>query len=169
MTQAHIIPTYTFSAANKTITFPNLTNPVIEGFQLITNLTTGTIIYQFNDVAKGGSVSSNVLTLTFDTTAMSDTDKLQIIYNPPTGGFFDRALFLFYQMVEHLRAPSWVTKLAGGDKVQVIISTDSNVNVNNINSGTITNVTNLNTIDSRELIWSMWDTEFNVGIRSKIT
>ena len=55
-------------------------------FLLITNVTTGDIIYQFNDNAAGLSDITfdytdydTTLTLTFDTSAMSSTDSLQIL------------------------------------------------------------------------------------------
>lgn len=170
MTQQYVVEQYIFNKTAKTITFPNITAPSIEGFQLVTNLTTGDIIYQFNSAAKGGTVSGNVLTLDHDTSAMANSDKLQILYNPPVGGFFDRALVLLWQAVEYLRSPSYMTRLAAGDMLRVL--SDSNSNINNVVSVTttaaVTNLTNLNTIDSRELIWSMWDAEYNTGIRNKI-
>lgn len=79
-----IITNYTFDAATQTIAFNEYTTLDIERFTLITNLTTGDIIYQFNSSAKGGTVAGNVLTLTFDTTAMSNTDELQIFYEVDT-------------------------------------------------------------------------------------
>jgi len=45
---------------------------------LITNVTTGDIIYLFNDPDKLGSVDSNIITLDYDTSGMSDDDDLQI-------------------------------------------------------------------------------------------
>jgi hypothetical protein len=80
MTQL-IIETYTFDASAKTITFTN--DLRLEGFQLITNVSTGDLIYQFNNSAKLGALSGRVLTLDYDTTAMADTDSLAIIYNSP--------------------------------------------------------------------------------------
>lgn len=185
MTQQYIVDKYIFNAATKKITFPSLPNLEIEGIQLIINLNTGTIIYQMTEVTKGGTVSGNVLTLTFDTTSMSNTDKLQIYYSPPVDGFFDRMVALLGQLVDYVRAPSYMTKVPAGDKIQVLIGADSTfptianittvAGVTTVSSvtavttvGAVTNLTNLNTIDSRELIWSMWDTEFNTGIRNKI-
>lgn len=73
-----IIPTvYTFSAAAKQITCPDFI--AIETLAIITNLTTGTIIYQFNNAKKSGTLAGNTLTLVYDTTGMQDTDDLQIV------------------------------------------------------------------------------------------
>lgn len=52
---------------------------------LITNLSTGTIVYQFNSPTLGGTLVDGVLTLTFNTTSMSSHDKLQIIVDTPNG------------------------------------------------------------------------------------
>lgn len=70
----------TFDSSAKTITFTGLATVDIARISLITNVTDNIIIYQFNNPLKGGTVSGNVLTLTYDTTGMSDTDNLQVIY-----------------------------------------------------------------------------------------
>lgn len=78
-----IVQNYVFDASAKTITFADGLSLRLEGFQLITHLTSGAVIYQFNSAAKGGSLSGQVLTLDYDTTALADSDPLQIIYNQP--------------------------------------------------------------------------------------
>lgn len=88
MSQQYIIGDYTFNAAAKTITISNVANIRIEGFQIITNITTGVMIYQFNNPSLNGSLAGNVLNLTFNTTSMSNTDKLQILYIPMINGAF---------------------------------------------------------------------------------
>ncbi len=177
MTQQYIVESYVFDKTAKTISMPSIPELKLEGIQLITNLTTGTLIYQFNNAALGGTVSGNTLTLTYDTSAMANTDKLQILYNPPSGGFFDRALSLLYQAVEYLRAPQWTHQVASntGPAIYMRVQSDTNSNLNNVASVTtvstvtaVSNLTNYNTIDSRELVWSLWDTEYNTGIRNKI-
>ena len=54
----------------------------LEQFLLVTNVTTGATIYQFNSPAKGGTVSSaggnTTLTLEYNTSTMSSGDRLQI-------------------------------------------------------------------------------------------
>lgn len=74
------IKNYTFDKTAKTVTFTDFVSIEIEHVELITNVTTNTIIYQFNNPAKGGTVSNNVLTLTYDTTAMNNADQLMIKY-----------------------------------------------------------------------------------------
>jgi hypothetical protein len=54
----------------------------LEQFLLITNVTTGATIYQFNKPSKGGTVTTGggntTLTLEADTSAMSGSDRLQV-------------------------------------------------------------------------------------------
>jgi hypothetical protein len=79
-----VVDTYTFTAASQTVDMPNVSGLQIDGIQLITNLVDNIVIYQFNDPLKGGTLSGTTLTLTYDTTSMSDTDQLMIIYDIPT-------------------------------------------------------------------------------------
>ena len=78
---------YTFDASAKTITVDGY-YPLRE-FQLITNTTDNIIIYNFANPSLGGSVSYNsttektTITLTYDTTSMSDEDELQIFVDIP--------------------------------------------------------------------------------------
>ena len=73
---------YTFSAANRTITFTNDYAGLDLGeITYITNIKNGvaTVIYDPFDATKGGTLSGLTLTLAYDTTLMADTDPLQII------------------------------------------------------------------------------------------
>lgn len=74
---------YTFDASQKTIVLNDVYAQ--ERFLLITNISTGDIIYQFNDINLSFSdisfdydKSTTTLTLAFDTTSMTDVDVLQI-------------------------------------------------------------------------------------------
>jgi hypothetical protein len=72
---------YTFNKVSKTITFSGF-NCSLDGLLMVTDVTNNTIIYQFNDPAKGGSLVNNTLTLDYDTNvvAFSNNDNLQIFY-----------------------------------------------------------------------------------------
>jgi len=72
---------YTFDKVSKTITFSGF-NCSLDGLLMVTDVTNNTIIYQFNDPAKGGDVVNNVLTLDYNTNVagFSNTDNLQIFY-----------------------------------------------------------------------------------------
>lgn len=73
------IQNYTFDASAKTVTFTDYTSIRLDSVLLITNVTDNIIIYNFAD--SGGTAAGNVLTLDYDTSAMSDTDELQIFYD----------------------------------------------------------------------------------------
>ena len=79
-----ITGSYVFDKTAKTITFSGIN---ITGNQLllITNMTTNTIIFNFADANCGGAFNSNtqVLTLTYDTSSMSNTDVLQVFVDVP--------------------------------------------------------------------------------------
>ena len=77
-----LVSTYTFDPTAKTITFDKAYS--LEQILLVTNVTTNAIIYNFADPAMGGSITGSVLTLDFNTTAMSAGDKLQIFVDDVT-------------------------------------------------------------------------------------
>ena len=74
------IDKYDFDASAETVTFSDYNSIDLDRVLLITNVTDNIIIYNFADSDKGGAVANNVLTLDYDTTSMSDTDKLLIFY-----------------------------------------------------------------------------------------
>ena len=82
-----LIDSYTFSPSTKQITLNEPTQIKIEQILLITNITDNTIIYNFADNSLGGTISSNVLTLNYNTVSMSNTDSLQIFIDTPNVDF----------------------------------------------------------------------------------
>lgn len=78
------IKNYTFDKTAKTITFTDYSSIDLDSLLLITNVTDNIIIYNFADPLLGGTILDNVLTLTYNTAAMADTDKLQIFYEDST-------------------------------------------------------------------------------------
>ena len=79
-----LIDEYTFNAAEGTIHFPawpfTLVDLKLNAFLLITNVTDRVTVYQFNDPDLGASIDIDkyTLILDYDTSAMSDSDDLQI-------------------------------------------------------------------------------------------
>jgi len=71
---------YGFDASAQTVRFLDYRTIDLNRVLLITNVTDNLIIYNFADSTAGGTVSGNVLTLEYDTTSMSDDDKLLIFY-----------------------------------------------------------------------------------------
>ena len=69
---------YTFNPVAKTVTFTDYASLDLSDVILITNVTDGTIIFNFASPNLVGSVAANVLTLNYDTSAMSSTDRLAI-------------------------------------------------------------------------------------------
>lgn len=74
------VDNYLFNASAQTVRFLDYNYIDLNRILLITNVTDNVIIYNFADAAKGGTVSDNVLTLTYDTTTMNDDDELLIFY-----------------------------------------------------------------------------------------
>lgn len=82
-----LIKNYSFSKSAKTVTFSDFSSIRLDRILLITDVTSNTTIYQFNSSSLGGSVSGNVLTLSFNTntSAFADSDSLQIYYDSASG------------------------------------------------------------------------------------
>lgn len=78
-----LISNYTFDASAQTITFNDYVSITLDNVLVITNVTDNILIYNFAESGLGGTVATNVLTLDYDTTSMSDTDDLQIWYDDP--------------------------------------------------------------------------------------
>lgn len=170
-----IVANYSFDASEKKITFRDYDSIRLEGIKLITNVTTGDVVYQFNKAEKSGAVASNILTLDHDTTAMSDADKLMIIYEEPGQGLLGVVSYYFRQISEYLRIiPDLIQSGNGGLlKFRAMLATDSSIGtVSNVSAvstvTTVANIVNLNNIDAREQIWAEWNVQYNSGIRSKI-
>ena len=77
------IGTYTFNASAQTVTFSGIDALTKENILLVTNVEDNVVLYQFNSTANGGSFASNVLSLSYDTTSMADSDPLQIFIDYP--------------------------------------------------------------------------------------
>src|SRR3954467_2721185 len=75
-----VIADYDFDKSAGTITFgANYTGIELSEIMYITNLVSNTVIYDPSNSSKGGTLSSLVLTLSYDTSSMNDSDELQII------------------------------------------------------------------------------------------
>lgn len=70
---------YTFDASAQTVVHASFSDITLAGIQMIVNVTDQIVIYNFADQAKGGTLSTDTLTLEYDTTSMSDTDELMIL------------------------------------------------------------------------------------------
>jgi len=131
----NLITSYTFDASLKTVTFSDYTSISLDGVLLITNVTDGIGIFQFNSPTLGGTVAANVLTLEYDTTTMSDTDNLQIWYDDGVQLANNEVLNSLYEVCERL------TMLAACRGIAADIRTT-------ILSGVITTVTTVTTVST---------------------
>ena len=121
---------YTFDKVAKTITFSGFTAS-LERVLMVTDATNNTIIYQFNDATKGGTLTNNVLTLTYNTNTVSfnNTDKLQIFYwseEPQSTALLDLALSIKRDLQVIRREPN-MTPLGMNVVVNGTIGTVSTV------------------------------------------
>lgn len=74
---------YVFNPASKTITFLGLPAIVLEQVLTVFNVTAGAIIYSPISATTNGTMSGNVLTLTFNTASQSTSDRLLIYVDLP--------------------------------------------------------------------------------------
>ncbi len=90
----HSIARYTFNAAAKTITFTDFAAIVLDRIYMVIDVTNNTIIYNPLYSTKGGTVATNVLTLTFDTSVggYANGDALLIIYDNEAQGTLQNAV-----------------------------------------------------------------------------
>lgn len=149
-----IIPTtYQFDALSKTVTSADFS--AIEKLAIITNLTTGNVIYQFNSATKWGVLVGNTLTLTYDTTTMSDTDDLQIIIHgelpmSDTGRILveDEISVLLKAILTTLMMPRNADTWTNSDRVNIVAGW---VNINaNQTLATLTTLANLQNLNGKQ-------------------
>lgn len=77
-----LVTNYTFNKQTGQVTLTDFAGGFdIERLYLITNVTRGKILYQFNSASLGATSNNNVITLKYDTSGMANTDKLQILYD----------------------------------------------------------------------------------------
>lgn len=127
---------YSFNTVAKTITFSGFIAS-LERLLLITDTTNNIIIYQFNDPLKGGTLSNNVLTLTYNTNVVgfTNTDQLQIFYwseEPQQTAVLDLAMSIKRDLQMMRREPQM---------------TPTGLNVN-VGAGTLTTVQSVNNVVS---------------------
>jgi hypothetical protein len=146
-----LVPDYLFDKTNKRVIFTGFGPSSLEEILLITNVTTGDIIYNFADKLRGGTLDKNVLTLVFDTTKMNDNDSLQIFIESDD----------YHQMV--MRTLATLQKQLNysrdaGDRMRVIMDNNPMLYLYTRNSTTSLNggtegwysLSSWNTVDARE-------------------
>lgn len=98
-----LITNYTFDSATRQIALTDYASIDLDGVLLITNVTDNVIVYNFSDPAFGGSVLGNVLTLTYNTASMSNSDALQIFYDDGTTPASDDTVTALFDVANTLK------------------------------------------------------------------
>lgn len=134
---------YSFNAATKQVTI-NLENGEVlslERILLITNTTDNVVIYNFSNPSLGGTVSGSVLTLTYNTVSMSNSDKLQIWYYSEADLEVRDLLVAELRNLINVIASNTATLNTAGELRAVLSATTTIAQVNTM--GTITTLTTL--------------------------
>jgi hypothetical protein len=148
-----LITNYTFNAASRTVTFLGYSRILLDSILIITNVASNTIIYNFAGSGKGGTVSGNVLTLDFDTSAMSNSDPLQIYYEdaaivPATVQEQQNTEDLLYLLSVQGNALGKLAEMVDGANIRAALQASAAVigGVTQSGSWTLTTVTTVSTV-----------------------
>jgi hypothetical protein len=110
-----LITNYTFDASAQQIALTDYSSISIERLLMVTNITDNTVIYFFKDPSRGGTASGNVVTLTYDTSTMSDTDALQIFYDDES---LDALIDALYELIRQLSPLAGAVAMVGGQALR---------------------------------------------------
>lgn len=161
---------YSFNATSQQITF-NTTDVIsLEDLLVITNVTDNVIIYNFADPTKGGTISNNVLTLTYNTTGMSNTDKIQIFLDNTLSPASEESIQYLKKIVQ-LLTPSSIQDSAQRQRVAVEVMPTTTVTgtvTSNIGTGTLAGVTALGGVDARYQFTDAARLTYAQGIRRNL-
>ena len=165
-----LITSYSFFAANQQVAFTSMTTIDLNKILLITNTTNNTIIYLFSNPALGGTVSGNVLTLTYNTAAMNNTNKLQIYYDDPNASLLAMIgdiVVALRQLIQGINRPIW----HDASKGSLIVTNPTAANLNmTVGSGTVTTLSQLAGFDVKQTtMYSIDRTQWHQCVRTHIT
>ncbi len=152
---------YIFNPAMKTITLSGIPGIKLSNFLVITNVATGTMLFNFADSALGGTYSEGVLTLLTDTSTMSAEDPLQIFIDVPGASTLTDLVVVIRQMINAIIYPPNLDKVQNRTRVMATLE-----------SGTVTTVTGLTNIDSyqgRMLIINGNATSWATNVRARFS
>lgn len=129
------VENYTWVAATGVVTFTDYAAISLENVLLIVDTTRQVVIFQLNNTAKGGTVSTNTLDLEFDTSAFADADKLAIFYEDHTLDFWKKEDAA--HVSGHSGVPAWAVRSdaatatgAAGDYVPLLTDASGRLWVN---------------------------------------
>jgi hypothetical protein len=156
---------YIFNPVAKTVTFTDYSTLDLSDIILITNVTDGTLIFNFASPSLVGTVAGNVLTLNYDTSAMSSTDRLAIYLDDTYTPASDEAIALLRRMVK-LMEPLAVQDVAQRQRVTLDAITTG------LALGAVTTVGNIGGLGGVDPRFQFIDQARNAyanGIRANIT
>lgn len=166
---------YTFSPSTNQITLVNFEeNLNIEQVFMITNATSGKIIYNAQ-MELLGTISSNVITVNYDTSTMNINDRLQILVEVNVADNEELTDILKYGLVEIVRQLQSIRNDGGmadvAGRVRVAIESGSvglsaNQDIRNI-TGAVANITNIGGYSANQYMMSMTNQAWG-NLRSKI-
>jgi len=131
---------YTFNASTKTITFNTTDTVRLENVLLITNVIDNIIIYNFADPTLGGTISNNILTLTYNTVGMSNTDSIQIFLDNTLTPASEESIQYLKKIVQ-LLTPSSIQDSSQRQRIAVEVMPSVAIGSGTIN--TVSSVSNI--------------------------
>lgn len=132
-----LITNYTFDKTAKTITFNDYTSIAQERIKGIIDITANVVIYNPAKTGYGGTVSGNVLTLAYDTSALANTDKLMALINDDYIPASNDMIETLIDLAQNLEVLGAVRDNVGNLRVSI---------QNTPNIGTVTTVTTVSTV-----------------------
>jgi hypothetical protein len=152
---------YSFNAAAQQITFNTDAIISLEHLLVITNVTNNVIIYNFADPSRSGTISNNVLTLTFNTTGMSNTDNLQIFLDNTLSPASEESVQYLKKMVQ-LLTPLSVQDSAQRQRITIDAAPAS------LSVGNVSNITAFGNVDVRFQFTDAAHLTYANGIRKNL-
>jgi len=153
---------YSFNPLAKTVTLNTTSTVTLEQLLIITNVTTNTIVYNFADPSTGGTISNNILTLDYNTTGMSSTDKLQIFLDNTLTPASEESI-QYLKKIAQLVAP-----LSTQDSLQRLrVNVEATTNIATVS--TISNLVNLSGVDARFQFVDQARNAYANGIRTNLS
>jgi hypothetical protein len=169
------VGSYTFIPASKQIVLNGIDfNLSLEQISLITNVTDNIIIYNFAKSGAGGTISSNIITLDYDTTPMSADDNLLIYVEDgemsgDAQGMIETITSLcrfIKQFVLYNARPAWWDASSNRLRQTAVIESGTITTV--ITCATVSNIALMNSWQAHLQIINNNMSSWYIGCRSKI-
>lgn len=161
------VDNYLFDPVSRTITFVDYDSIRLDKIAIITNVTTNVMIYNFSSVSLGGTVSGNILTLTYNTSTMNSSDRLQIIYDDSNTSLLTQLVHSVKLLFQVMANPPWVDKSSNQMRAQVTGSLTTAGTVSTVS--TVTSITSFGAYPAQQGIIDQNRASWSVLVRSRLT